>query len=139
MRAGAVAVRERGDDEVALRDAAHLCPDLLHHADELVADRAQRVGGLPAVVPKVGATDAPQHDPDDGVGPAADRDAAGSVIDSRTHGYTSSLATAGATRYSWSLTCGPHVAPTLRATKVDPKASQATGKATPSRAFRGNR
>jgi hypothetical protein len=31
--ARAVAVLEQGDDEVALGDAAHLCPDLLRHAD----------------------------------------------------------------------------------------------------------
>src|SRR2546430_4850841 len=44
VRARAVAVRERGDDEVAHTDAAYLCPDLLYYPDELVADWAQRGG-----------------------------------------------------------------------------------------------
>jgi hypothetical protein len=85
---------KRGDDEVALSDAAYLCPDLLYHADELMTDWAQRMGRLAAVVAEVGATDAPQHDPDDGVGrcghdrvgPVGDLDGARSSIDSGTHG-----------------------------------------------------
>ena len=95
MRAHAVAVRERGDDEVTLGDAAHLRPDLLHHADELVADRPQLVGGLPAVVPQVRAADTPQHDAHDGVGrrghhrvgPFRDLDTAGPFKDCSTHGF----------------------------------------------------
>jgi hypothetical protein len=65
--AGAVAVLERRDDEVALRDIAYRCPDPLDHADEFVADWAEVMRGLPAVVPEVRATDAPQHDSDDRV------------------------------------------------------------------------
>ena len=53
VRARAVAELERGDDELALGDAAHLCPDLFHDSDELVADWAQRMRGLAAVVPEV--------------------------------------------------------------------------------------
>src|SRR5919197_984966 len=64
VHACAVAVVERSDDEVAPGDAVHLCPDLLHHADKLVADGcAWRVRGLAAVVPQVGAAHARQHSP----------------------------------------------------------------------------
>jgi hypothetical protein len=38
VRARAVAERERRDDEVAHGDAVDLLPDLLNHADELMAD-----------------------------------------------------------------------------------------------------
>jgi len=48
VSARAVAVLERRDDEVALGDAVHLCPDLLHHADELVADEAANAVRTPA-------------------------------------------------------------------------------------------
>src|SRR5881227_1578364 len=116
VRARAIAVRERGDDEVAHTDAAYLCPDLLYDPDELVADWAQRVGGLTAVVPEVGATDATQHDPNDGVGRLDDRrvgsvrhlDTAGSEKDSSTHRYASS--TFSAATYSSSLTWAPQLA-----------------------------
>src|SRR5436190_24255039 len=62
VRARAIAVRERGDDEVAHTDAAYLCPDLLYDPDELVADLAQRVGGLTGLFPWVGAQAAPRQD-----------------------------------------------------------------------------
>jgi hypothetical protein len=99
--ARAVAVLERGNHEVALGDAVHLCPDLFHHADELVVDgSARRVGGLPAVVPEVGATDARQHDAvvrvgrrgDDRVGSVGQLNGARSGVDSSTHRYASSFA-----------------------------------------------
>src|SRR5438477_7346471 len=97
--ASAVVVCERGDNEVADSDVVHFCPDLLDHADELVADWAERVRGLSTVVPEVGATHARQHDADDcvgrrddlWVGPLADLDRAWSREDSSTHGYASSV------------------------------------------------
>jgi hypothetical protein len=49
----AVAVLEGGDNEVALGYAAHLCSDLLDHANEFVADWTQGVRRLAAVVPEV--------------------------------------------------------------------------------------
>ena len=93
VRARAVAVLERGHDEVASVDLVHPCPHLPDDADELVADRARRVGGLPAVVPEVGAADAGQHDADDGVGrrgdhgvrPVPELDGARSGKDGSTH------------------------------------------------------
>ena len=72
VRARAVAVGERGDDEVALGEAVHVDADLLHDADELVPDRAELVRRLAAVVPEVGAADAAEHDAHDGVGRRAD-------------------------------------------------------------------
>src|SRR2546430_31128 len=66
VHARAVAVVERSDDEVPPCDAVHLRPDLLHHTNELVADRrALRVVGLATVIPEIGAADARQHDADD--------------------------------------------------------------------------
>src|SRR3989442_1769405 len=67
VRARAVAIDERRDDEVALRDASHLGTHLFYNASELVADCTEIVGRLTAVVPEVRAADARQHDPDDGV------------------------------------------------------------------------
>jgi hypothetical protein len=67
VRAGPVTIREGRDDEVARRYAAHLCPDVLYDADELMPDRAKRVRGLASVVLEVGAADAPEQDADDGV------------------------------------------------------------------------
>src|ERR1700680_1857544 len=49
----AVAKHERRDDEVALRNASHFRTNPFHHADEFVADRAEVMGRLAAVVPKV--------------------------------------------------------------------------------------
>jgi adenylylsulfate kinase-like enzyme len=48
-----VAELESGDNDVALGDAAHLRSDLLNDANQLVADRAERVRRLAAVVPEV--------------------------------------------------------------------------------------
>jgi len=44
VRACAVAVRERRNDEITNAEVPHRRPNLLHDPDELVADRAQRVG-----------------------------------------------------------------------------------------------
>ena len=69
VRAGAVAVGEGGDDDVALVERADLGADVLDHADELVADRPVRlVGRLAPVEPQVRAADAGEHDAHDGVG-----------------------------------------------------------------------
>ena len=68
LRAGAVAERERRDDEVARLDGRHLGADVLDDADELVADRAGRERRVAAVVPEVRAADAGQDDADDRVG-----------------------------------------------------------------------
>src|SRR5437764_935847 len=57
VRARAVAIDEGRDDEIALRNAPHLATDLFHHADELVADRAEIVGRLAAVVPEIRTAD----------------------------------------------------------------------------------
>jgi hypothetical protein len=53
MCARAIAERERGDNEIAFADTTHLRADLLHDADELVADRAELVVRFPTVVPEV--------------------------------------------------------------------------------------
>src|SRR3954453_2454662 len=68
VRAGAVAVGERGDDEVALLDLLDVGADILDDADELVPDGAGRELGLTAVEPEVGAADARQDDTYDRVG-----------------------------------------------------------------------
>jgi hypothetical protein len=99
VRARAIAVCERGDDEIALGDVSHLCAGLFHHADELVADRAHRVRRFPAVIPEIGAAHGPEHDADhgvgrcldDGVGPVADLDAVRSAEERGAHAYISSI------------------------------------------------
>src|SRR2546426_10592971 len=53
VRACPVAIDEGRDDEVALRNASHFRTDLVHHADEFVADCAEIVGRLAAAVPEV--------------------------------------------------------------------------------------
>jgi hypothetical protein len=95
VRAGAVAVGKRCDDEVAPGDVADLGADVLDDADELVADRAGLEGRLAAVVLQVRAADAREHDPhhgvprlgDHGVGPLLDTDGAGFVEDGSAHGF----------------------------------------------------
>jgi hypothetical protein len=59
VHAGAVADRERGDDEIALADGPDVGADLLDEADELVAD-ALRAGDRrdAAVGPQVRPADA---------------------------------------------------------------------------------
>ena len=92
--AAAVAVDERGDDEVAAADALDVGADVLDDADELVADRADGVVGLAAVVPEVRTAHAAQHDTDDRVGGLLDGrvgtlahgDGTGAVEDRCTHG-----------------------------------------------------
>jgi hypothetical protein len=53
VRARSVGERDRGDDEIALRQARHLHADVLDDSDELVADRAGLELGVSAVVPEV--------------------------------------------------------------------------------------
>ena len=84
-----------GDHEVALGNAAHVGSELLHHADELVADRAGLERRVAAVVPEVRAADAGEHDAhdgvsglaEDGVGPVAGLDAVRLLEDGCTHGF----------------------------------------------------
>src|SRR5437899_11992549 len=66
VRARAVAIDERPDDEVALRDASHLGTHLFYNASELVADCTEIVGRLTGVGPEDRPADARQHDPDAG-------------------------------------------------------------------------
>jgi transcriptional regulator with XRE-family HTH domain len=95
VRAGAVAVDERSDHEIALGDAVHVGADVLDDADQLVADGPGGVGRLAAVVPEVRAAHAGEYDPnhgvgpflDDRVGPLADLDGAGPLEDRSSHGY----------------------------------------------------
>jgi hypothetical protein len=99
MNARTVIIREWSYDEIPRRNVINICPDLLHHADELVTDWAKRVGGLPAVVPEVRATDTPEYYADDGicrrghhrVGSIDDLNRAGSCKDGSTHDYASSF------------------------------------------------
>jgi len=94
MDARSIAVGERGDHEIARTDATHLWADLLDHANELVTDWTKCMGGLAPLIPEVGATDAPQHNPDDriggrrnrGIGPVSDLDVVGSEKGCSTHG-----------------------------------------------------
>src|SRR2546421_877259 len=94
VRARAVAVLERGDHEISDGDAAHVGADALHHADELMTDRAHGVRCLSAVVPEIGPADAAQHDADYGVGrradnrvwPLSDLDRARSFVYGSAHG-----------------------------------------------------
>ena len=51
--AGAIAIREWRDDEIAFGERARLGADLLDDADELVPDRTELVRGVAAVVPQV--------------------------------------------------------------------------------------
>ena len=96
VRAGAVAVDERGDHQVADGDGGDVAADVFDDADELVADRADGVVGLAAVVPEVRPAHAAQHDPHDGVGrllddrirSGPDRDRPGPVEDGCTHQMT---------------------------------------------------
>ena len=55
VRAGAVAERERCDDEVAALDVRDVGADVLHDADELVADWARLERRVAAVLPEVRA------------------------------------------------------------------------------------
>ena len=69
MWAGAVAIEERRDDQVALRDVLHALPNVLHHTKKLMTNRApHRIVGLPTIVPEVRTADACQHDANDRVG-----------------------------------------------------------------------
>src|SRR5207245_10145340 len=112
--AGTVAVLERGDHKVAYGDARHIRADLLHHAYELVPDRALGMGRLSAVVPEVRPADATQHDSDNGVcrcrnggiGPPTDLDGVRSLKDGGAHGYAPSVD--GAAAYSAALPWSPH-------------------------------
>src|SRR5512135_2281410 len=88
-----VAVDERGDDQVTRRQPVDVGADLLDNADELVADRADRVRALPPEVPQVGPAHAGQHDAhdrvrrrfDDRVKALADLDDTGPAEDSGFH------------------------------------------------------
>ena len=80
VRTRSVAVGERRDDEIAPGDAAHLRPEILDDADELVPDRAEFVRRVAAVIPEVRAADAAHDDAHDGVGRCGD-DGIGSVTD----------------------------------------------------------
>ena len=100
VRAGAVAVGEGRDDDVALVERADLGASVLDHGDELVADGPARlVGSLPAVEPHVRTADAGEDDADDGiggvddlgVGPIDDFDLAGLGENCSTHGCRASL------------------------------------------------
>jgi hypothetical protein len=78
----AVAELEWSDNEFALGKIADLCPDMLDHPNEFVADWPERVRRLAPVVPEVGAADATESDPHDsvggrrdyGIGPVSDLD-----------------------------------------------------------------
>ena len=93
VRAGPVAVCERGDDEVTRLDVPHVAADVLDDADELVADRAGLELGVAAVVPEVRSADAGHEDAHDrvggllegGVGPVAGLDALGLMEDGCSH------------------------------------------------------
>jgi hypothetical protein len=92
--AAAIAVDERGDDEVASADALDVGTDVLDDADELVADRTDCMVGLAPVVPEVRPADAAEDDAHHGirglldgrVGSIAHGDRAGAVEDRCTHG-----------------------------------------------------
>jgi hypothetical protein len=92
--AGAVRPRERRDDKIAGAHRPDLGAHLLHHAHELVADRALVVPRLAAVVPEVGPADARERHADDrvgrvldpGVGSLAHVDVARSIEDGSAHG-----------------------------------------------------
>ena len=96
VRARHVAVHERGHHEVARGDAVDLGADVLDDADELVADRPDRVGRLAPVVPEVRPADAAEHDAHDRVGrlldgrvgPLADGDGVRAVEDRCSHTVT---------------------------------------------------
>ena len=98
VRTGAVAERERRDDEVAALDVRDVAADVLDHADELVADRAGLERRVAAVVPEVRPADAGEYDADDRVGrlddervaPVADLDTVGFDEESCTHGLQQS-------------------------------------------------
>src|SRR5438309_889080 len=116
MRAGAVAIDEGCDYEVALRNAPHLGTDLFHDSDEFVADGAEIVRRLAAVVPEVRAAHTCKDDTDDRVRRRIDHrvrafpdlDCVRSVVDGCAHDY--GLSRDGAAAYSASLTCSPQVA-----------------------------
>ena len=92
-------VDERGDDQVTGRDSGDVGANLRHDADELMADRPDRVRALAAVVPQVRPTHAAQHDPDDRIrrrlddriGTVADLDYARSTEDGGFHELDSSV------------------------------------------------
>jgi hypothetical protein len=94
VRADAVAVRGRRDDQIALDDSADVAADLLDHTDELVADGTRLERRLAAVLPEVAAAHTGQHDANDGVGgldddrvgAVRDLDRSRSFDDRRTHG-----------------------------------------------------
>lgn len=88
-----VAEGERRDHDVADVQVAHIGPDGIDDAHELMADRAYVVGRKAAVVPEVRPADAGQGHADDRVGrllddgirTGADGDVAGAVVDRGTH------------------------------------------------------
>src|SRR5512132_1559488 len=95
VRAHPVAERERGDNQVALAQVVHVGTRLLHHPDELVPDRADRVRRVAAVIPEVGPANASQDDADDSirgfledrVGPVTHRDVHRAVEDRCSHRF----------------------------------------------------
>ena len=103
VRAGAVAERERRDDEIALPDVAHFAARFLGDADELVTDRPRRVGRLAAVIPEIGAANAAQDHADDGIGrflddgirAFAELDGMGPPVDRGSHVLDHSAAISG--------------------------------------------
>jgi hypothetical protein len=95
VRARAIAVDVRRDDEIARGDAGHVGADVLDDADELVADRPRLERRVAAVEPEVRPADAGDDDADDRVGGLDDRritaitgrDRTGPVEDRCTHGH----------------------------------------------------
>jgi threonine dehydrogenase-like Zn-dependent dehydrogenase len=94
VRAGSVAQRERGDDEVTGLDRPDVGADLLDDADELVPDPLRgRRGPHAAVRPQVGAADAGGDDADErvarqldgGVRDVFETDVAGAVDEGCLH------------------------------------------------------
>ena len=63
----AIGESERRYDEVSFGDAAHLGADVLDNADELVPDRPDGMRRFTAVIPEVGAADAPQRHANDSI------------------------------------------------------------------------
>ena len=78
---GAVRVEERGHDEVAGLQGAHICADGVDDADELVAHPSPGLGWLHlGVRPEVAAADAGAGDPNEGIG-GLDEPGIGDVLD----------------------------------------------------------
>src|SRR5271157_1328909 len=100
MHARAVAVLERGNDEITFLNFIYLRPHVLNDANELVADWSTNLAvEYPAVIPKVGAADTRQHHAHDRIGwlgdyrvwPIGELNGTGSGKDSSAHGYASSI------------------------------------------------